>query len=261
MSSSGELTFAAINGPTPRVAQPQARVLKANPSKELDPEKTNIWVECSQKGLKIEAHEEYVSTYKSYIDQRQYLVHRLTCERIVLPAGIRWGLSYDDGGFGGVFDEDRAAYGGDAFLLENLFKQTLCKNTAGALQVYDQSRPRKSVWDVETRQKQFIVFDVSVKVGSMENLMSMFATRWPWIEMASVFFGAMDSSTLLFRCSHTGAWPASGSMSPVHNGGSNVSVLGSMASMCCQAGAPVQSQGKHSHQGHVFLPQLCCLSQ
>ena len=38
------------------------------------------------------------------------------------------------------------------------------------LQVYDRSSPKALVWDVKARQRQFIAFDVDVKVGSMNKV-------------------------------------------------------------------------------------------
>ena len=105
MSGKAELSYSAVNGPTPRVAQPQARVLKALPSNELDPCKSIIWEECYKAGLALQPHEDYVTSYKSFIDQRYYLVHSTTLERVILPAVARWGIAFDDDGLGGVYDD------------------------------------------------------------------------------------------------------------------------------------------------------------
>ena len=58
-------------------------------------------------------------------------------------------------------------------MLENLFKQLLCRNIeTSALQVYDRSARNKKVviWDLEQRQRGFISFDVDIKVGSLQML-------------------------------------------------------------------------------------------
>ena len=175
MSGKAELHYSAVNGPTPRVAQPQARVLKALPSNELDPCKSIIWEECYNAGLALQPHEEYVTSYKSFIDQRYYLVHSTTLERVILPCSdiSRWELAFDEDGFGGVYDDAQIVAGGEPFLLENLFKQLLCRNIeTSALQVYDRSSRNKKVviWDLEQRQRQFISFDVDIKVGSLQML-------------------------------------------------------------------------------------------
>ena len=171
MSGSAKLSLSGVNGATPKVAQPQTRELKATPNKELDPSKTEVWEKCWEKGLALAPHEDYVHSYKSYTDQRQYLVHKITLERIVLQAGADWSMAFDDGGFGGVFDTTKVVGGGDPFLLENLFRQVLCiNNSTGALQVYDRSASKVVIRDVNTRLKQFIAFDVDVKVGSLNSI-------------------------------------------------------------------------------------------
>ena len=125
MSGKNAVAFSSTHAIAKPSQANMARVLTAQPSKELDPTKNPLWELCWQRGLRLDPHNDHVSMYKRYNDGRQYFVHDLILERVQFAPNAIWEMAFDDHGYGGVFDTTKVVGGGEPFLMEELFRQNL----------------------------------------------------------------------------------------------------------------------------------------
>ena len=152
------------------IVQAAARALAsvAAPVFDLDPATTAIYKTLTGKGLRLAGHQEHVFLNKPWNDAFTYLCHRLTSEKVKLPLRAQWGMAFDDGELGGLFDLKKHVNGGEALLMENPFKQTVCNSTSDLRQfVYDQSKGKALLWDTTLAKQHFQSLNVRFLCGAM----------------------------------------------------------------------------------------------